>query len=46
VDYVTVADAETLQPIDRMSKRPARAFAAAWLGRTRLIDNVEISKIG
>ena len=41
VDYVTVADAETLQPIERIGGRPARAFAAGWLGRTRLIDNVE-----
>jgi pantoate--beta-alanine ligase len=42
VDYVTVADAETLQPIERMGERPARAFAAARLGRTRLIDNVTV----
>jgi pantoate--beta-alanine ligase len=42
VDYVTVADAETLQPIDRLGARPARAFAAARLGRTRLIDNLPI----
>jgi pantoate--beta-alanine ligase len=46
VDYVTVADAESLQPIDRIGERPARAFAAAWLGRTRLIDNVEITNSG
>lgn len=39
IDYVTVADAETLQPVERV-ERPARAFAAVWLGRTRLIDNV------
>lgn len=44
VDYVTVADAETLQPIERIGDRPARAFAAAWLGRTRLIDNVAIGE--
>jgi pantoate--beta-alanine ligase len=44
VDYVTVADAETLQPIERSRDRPARAFAAAWLGRTRLIDNVAIGE--
>ena len=42
VDYVTVADAETLQPIARIGKRPARAFAAARLGRTRLIDNLAV----
>ncbi len=44
VDYVTVADAETLQPIARIGDRPARAFAAARLGRTRLIDNVAIER--
>jgi pantoate--beta-alanine ligase len=44
VDYVTVADAETLQPVERIGARPARAFAAARLGRTRLIDNVPVHK--
>lgn len=44
VQYVTVADAGTLQPIERVGERPARAFAAARLGRTRLIDNVPIQR--
>jgi pantoate--beta-alanine ligase len=44
VDYVTVADAETLQPVERIGPRRARAFAAARLGRTRLIDNVPIQR--
>lgn len=40
VDYVAVCDAETLQPLDRVTDPDrARVFAAAWLGRTRLIDN-------
>jgi len=39
VDYIAIADAETLQPI--MSRdRPGRVLAAAWLGKTRLIDNL------
>jgi pantoate--beta-alanine ligase len=42
VDYVTVADAETLAPAERIGERPLRAFAAARLGRTRLIDNLAI----
>lgn len=46
VDYVTVADAESLQPLERAGERPARAFAAARLGRTRLIDNVEVPRAG
>jgi pantoate--beta-alanine ligase len=42
VDYVNVADAETLAPAERIGERPLRAFAAARLGRTRLIDNLAI----
>ena len=39
IDYVTVCDAHTLDPyVDR--NRPIRVLAAAWLGKTRLIDNV------
>lgn len=40
VDYVAARDAETLAPFD--AARPGRLLAAAWLGKTRLIDNVEI----
>lgn len=41
VDYIAARDAETLGPwIDRT--RPGRVLAAAWLGRTRLIDNVPV----
>jgi pantoate--beta-alanine ligase len=39
VDYVEVRDAETLAPYDPGGKRKGRVLAAAWLGRTRLIDN-------
>jgi pantoate--beta-alanine ligase len=42
VDYVAVADAETLEPIETMAGRPARVLAAAFLGKTRLIDNVPV----
>lgn len=41
VDYVAVRDAQTLDPVCDAS-RPARVLAAAYLGRTRLIDNVAI----
>jgi pantoate--beta-alanine ligase len=41
VDYVTVRDAATLEPLETLS-RPARILAAARLGRTRLIDNVAL----
>jgi len=38
IDYVEVCDEATLQPATRVTS-PSRVFAAAWLGRTRLIDN-------
>lgn len=42
VDYLEVRDAETLAPVEDGSKRPLRVLAAAWLGKTRLIDNVAV----
>ena len=41
IDYVELRDAETLEPITRVT-RPARLLAAAWLGKARLIDNVAV----
>ena len=41
VDYVALADAETLAPL-RRADRPARVLVAARVGRTRLIDNIGI----
>jgi pantoate--beta-alanine ligase len=41
IDYLELRDAETLQPVERV-ERPARVLAAAWLGRTRLIDNMPV----
>ncbi|MBO6519128.1 MAG: pantoate--beta-alanine ligase [Rhodospirillales bacterium] len=40
VDYVAVRDAETLEM--PAQGRPMRVLAAAWLGKTRLIDNVAV----
>ena len=42
IDYLAVCDAETLAPVERIAA-PARVLAAAWLGETRLIDNVAVS---
>jgi pantoate--beta-alanine ligase len=41
VDYLTLCDAETLQPLNAPD-RPARLLAAAFLGKTRLIDNIAV----
>ncbi len=40
VDYVSARDGETLGPYH--PAKPGRVLAAAWLGRTRLIDNLPI----
>jgi pantoate--beta-alanine ligase len=40
VDYVAVRQTETLRIVSAKTDRPLRALAAAWLGQTRLIDNV------
>ena len=42
IDYVAVVDRETLKPADAPITREARALAAAWLGKARLIDNVPV----
>lgn len=45
VDYLELRDAETLAPVTELT-RPARLFVAAFLGRTRLIDNVDVRPAG
>ena len=45
VDYVALRDAETLAPVET-AERPARLLAAAWLGKTRLIDNLPVGAAG
>jgi pantoate--beta-alanine ligase len=44
VDYVAIRDAETLAEVaaaDIVAGRPLRILGAAWLGQTRLIDNLD-----
>ncbi|MFG1398434.1 pantoate--beta-alanine ligase [Roseixanthobacter pseudopolyaromaticivorans] len=41
VDYVAARHAETLAPL-ASADEPVRLLAAAWLGKTRLIDNIGV----
>ena len=41
IDYLDVADAETLAPLASLD-RPGRVLSAVWLGKTRLIDNISV----
>ena len=43
VDYVSVRDANTLMSPATHAVNPLVVFGAAYLGTTRLIDNIEIS---
>jgi pantoate--beta-alanine ligase len=45
LDYVTVADAETLEKLDRLDDRPTLIALAAYVGKTRLIDNTILNKV-
>ena len=42
VDYVAVRRADDLTAFNGTADAPARILAAAWLGRTRLIDNLAV----
>jgi pantoate--beta-alanine ligase len=43
VDYLALADAVTLAPLDRLD-RPARLLVAARIGKARLIDNIAVAQ--
>ena len=39
VDYISLNDAETFEPLARVEERPALLSVAVYIGKTRLIDN-------
>jgi len=45
LDYVAIADAETLEPLERIDERPTLIAVAAYIGKTRLIDNMILNKV-
>lgn len=44
VDYVSVVDADTLERLDKLDERPILIAVAAYVGKTRLIDNIVLNK--
>lgn len=44
VDYVSIVDAETLEKLDKVDERPTLIAVAAYVGKTRLIDNTMLNK--
>jgi pantoate--beta-alanine ligase len=44
VDYVSIVDAETLEKLDKVDERPTLIAVAAYVGKTRLIDNTILNK--
>jgi len=45
LDYVAVTDAETLEQLERIDDRPTLLAVAAYIGKTRLIDNTILNKV-
>jgi pantoate--beta-alanine ligase len=45
LDYVAVTDAETLEKVERVDERPTLIAVAAYIGKTRLIDNTILNKV-
>lgn len=43
IDYVAIRDARSLQPIQRLDSDAVVILIAAWMGKTRLIDNLVVS---
>jgi pantoate--beta-alanine ligase len=44
LDYVSVVDADTLERLDKLDERPILIAVAAYVGKTRLIDNTMLNK--
>ncbi len=45
LDYVAITDTETLEKVDRIEEKPTLIAVAAYIGKTRLIDNTILNKV-
>ena len=45
VDYVSITDADTLERLDKLDERPILIAVAAYVGKTRLIDNTLLNSV-
>jgi len=45
VDYVSIVDADTLEKLEKLDERPILIAVAAYVGKTRLIDNTVLNKV-
>jgi len=45
LDYVAITDADSLEKVDRIDERPTLIAVAAYIGKTRLIDNTILNKV-
>jgi len=43
LDYVSVADAETLEKLEKLDEQPILIVVGTYIGKTRLIDNIVIN---
>ena len=44
IDYISVVDRETLQPIEKVGDREALIVIAGYFGDVRLIDNIILNR--
>jgi pantoate--beta-alanine ligase len=44
IDYISITDADTLEKLDKLDDRTVLIAAAAYFGKTRLIDNIVLNR--
>ena len=44
IDYISLNDAKTFEPLEQVAERPALLSLAVYIGKTRLIDNIVLDE--